>query len=357
MNAKEKSIEERIDQLHADGIIDLHFDMPMDLYEKRDRTNVLATDYLPELEAGNIGVLGAAIYIEDRYMPEMGLRVGLDQIARVYAEAEQCTRFAICKNYQEILHARKDRKIALLITMEGIEPLGTDLGLLRVFYQLGVRAIGLTHARRNAAGDGAVFAPTGSSRDGLTGFGRDIVRQCEALRVIVDLAHISPAGFEDILAITTKPPIVSHTNARRYYDIERNISDDQIRMIGERRGVIGINSVLVSPKEEESTLDRYIDHIEHVVNLIGVECVAIGFDFFEFIYRQWPESARKELAAKFTTPHFIPELSNHSHARNLTRRLIERGFSDENIAKILRDNWMRIVKECVAARPAVAPYP
>jgi len=345
MTAIEKSIEARIDQLHADGIVDLHFDMPMDLYEKRDRTNVLATDYLPELEAGNIGVLGAAIYIEDRYMPEMGLRVALDQIARVYAEAEQCTRFAICKSCQEILDARKDRKIALLITMEGVEPLGTDLELLRVLYELGVRAIGLTHARRNAAGDGGVFAPTGSSRDGLTGFGRDVVRQCEALGMIVDLAHINPAGFEDILTLTKKPPIVSHTNARKYYDIERNISDEQIKMIGKRRGVIGVNSVLVSPNKEESTLDRYIDHIEHVVNLIGVECVAIGFDFFEFIYRQWPESARKELAAKFTTPHFIPDLSNHSHARNLTRKLIEHGFSDENIEKILRDNWMRIFKQ------------
>src|SRR5216110_2493708 len=119
MNSKQ-SIEERIDRLHAGGVVDLHFDLPMDLYEKRDRKNVLETDFLPELEAGNIGVLGVAIYIEDRYMPEMGLRVGLDQIARVYAEAEQCTRFAICKNYQEILHARKDRKIALLITMEGV---------------------------------------------------------------------------------------------------------------------------------------------------------------------------------------------------------------------------------------------
>ncbi len=345
MTAIEKSIEARIDQLHADGIVDLHFDMPMDLYEKRDRTNVLATDYLPELEAGNIGVLGAAIYIEDRYMPEMGLRVALDQIARVYAEAEQCTRFAICKSCQEILDARKDRKIALLITMEGVEPLGTDLELLRVLYELGVRAIGLTHARRNAAGDGGVFAPTGSSRDGLTGFGRDVVGQCEALGMIVDLAHINPAGFEDILTLTKKPPIVSHTNVRKYYDIERNISDEQIKMIGKRRGVIGVNSVLVSPNKEESTLDRYIDHIEHVVNLIGVECVAIGFDFFEFIYRQWPESARKELAAKFTTPHFIPDLSNHSHARNLTRKLIEHGFSDENIEKILRDNWMRIFKQ------------
>jgi membrane dipeptidase len=345
MSATEKSVEERIDRLHAGGVVDFHFDMPMDLYEKRDRTNVVTTDYLPELEAGNIGVLGAAIYVEDRYLPEMGLRVALDQIARLYGEAAECARFAICKSFQQILDARKNRKIVLLITMEGAEPLGTDVDLLRVFYELGVRAIGLTHARRNAAGDGGIFAPTGSPRHGLTAFGRDVIRQCEALGVIVDLAHINPAGFEEIFAITTKPVIVSHTNPRHYYDIERNVSDEQIKMIGERCGVIGVNSVLVSPNKEESTLDRYIDHIEHVANLIGIDGVGIGFDFFEFIYRQWPESKRKEVAAKFTTPHFIPDLTNHAHSRDLTRRLIERGFSDKQIEKILRGNWMRIFKQ------------
>src|SRR5437899_9064477 len=151
--------------------------------------------------------------------------------------------------------------------MEGIEPLGTDLDLLRVFHELGARAIGLTHARRNAAADGGVFAPSGSLRNGLTGFGRDVVQECEALGIVVDLAHINPAGFEDILAITTKPPIVSHTNARKYYDIERNISDEQIKMIGERRGVIGRNSILVSPTKADSRLDRSIAKIPHVVKL------------------------------------------------------------------------------------------
>src|SRR5437868_702067 len=345
MTAKEKSIEERIDRLHADGVVDCHFDMPMDLYEKRNRTNVVATDYLPELETGNIGILGAAIYIEDRYLPEIGLRVALDQTARLYAEAEQGARVAICKSYQEILGARKDRKIALLITMEGVEPLGTDLDLLRVFYELGVRSIGLTHARRNAAGDGGVFAPTGSSGDGLTAFGRDVVQACEALGVIVDLAHINPAGFDEILAITTKPPIISHTNARKYYDIERNIGDEQIKRIGARGGVIGVNSVLVSPRKEESTLDRYIDHIEHIIDLIGINGVGIGFDFFEFIYRQWSEAERTAFHQKFPRVHVIADLANHAHARNFTRRLIERAFRDDQIEKILFRNWMRIFEQ------------
>src|SRR5213594_1468731 len=141
MTDPEKSMEQRIDQLHADGVVDLHFDMPMDLYEKRNRTKVLRTDFLPELKAGNIGVLGVATYIEDRYLPEMGLRVALDQISRLYTEAEGSRRFAICKSYESILNARKAREIALLITMEGVEPLGADRDLLRTFYELGVRAI------------------------------------------------------------------------------------------------------------------------------------------------------------------------------------------------------------------------
>jgi len=323
----------------------MHFDLPMDLYEKRERRDVVETEFLPEFDAGNISVVGAAIYIEDRYLPEAGLRVALDQIARLYAETAASERVAICKSFREIQTARERDNIAFLITMEGVEPLGTDLNQLRVFYELGVRSIGLTHARTNTAGHGGVFAASGSPAEGLTAFGREIVRECETLGIMFDLAHINPAGFEEILSITTKPPIVSHTNVREYYDIERNISDEQIKMIGERHGVIGVNSILVSPREEESTLDRYVDHIEYITKLIGIDGVGIGFDFFEFIYRQWPEARQKELAAKLTKPQFISGLTNHSHARNLTRRLIERGFADADIEKILRTNWLRIFKE------------
>ena len=345
MAAANNEIEERIRRLHQPGLIDLHFDLPMDLYEKRTRQNVLTTDFLPDLAAGDIGVVGVALYLEDRYLPEMGLRVALDQIARLYAEADQSDRFAICKSYREILQARATGKIALLITMEGVEPLGSDLDLLRVFHELGLRSLGLTHMRRNAAGAGALFSASGSPNDGLTAFGREVIRECERLGIIVDLAHISPAGFNQIFEITTKPLIVSHTNARRYYDIERNISDEQIKMVGERGGVIGINAVLVSPHKEEATLDRYVDHIEYVRDFIGIEGVAIGFDFFEFIYRQWSAEEQAAFVKKFKHAHFVPELSNHSQSRALTRRLIERGFTDEEIERILYRNWMRIFEQ------------
>jgi membrane dipeptidase len=338
--------EQRIARLHAPGIVDLHFDLLLDLYETRKRPGTLTAHYLPEFEAGDIGIIGVAIYVEDRYLPELGLRVALDQIARLYAEVENAAeRFAICKTFDEITRARAANKIALLITMEGVEPLGDDIDLLRAFFELGVRSVGLTHARRNAVGSGGIFAPSGSPRDGLTAFGREIVRESERLGIIIDLAHINPKGFEDIVHLTTKPLIASHTNARRFYDIERNISDDQIKIIGQRGGVIGLNAILVSPNPQESTLDRYIDHIDHIVDLIGIDGVGLGFDFCEYLFQQLPASVREELAAKLTTPHFISDLTNHSQTRALTRKLIHRGFTDEQIEKILYRNWLRILRE------------
>src|SRR5918996_2075044 len=112
MRAMNDPIEERIERLHTGGIIDMHFDLPMDLYEKRQRRDVLETEILPEFDAGNVSVIGAAIYIEDRYVPEAGLRVALDQIARLYAEAAASERFVICKNYREIQEAHETGRIA-----------------------------------------------------------------------------------------------------------------------------------------------------------------------------------------------------------------------------------------------------
>jgi len=338
-------IEGKIASLHADRLIDMHFDLPLSLFLSRPRQHVIGTDFLPEFEAGDIGLLGVALYVEDKHLGERALQVALEQVALLKAELLSAPQFVLCRTFAEIERARAEGRIALVLTMEGAEPLGEDLFLLQIFYELGLRAISLTHARVNAAAAGGIFAASGSPASGLTSFGRELVQECERLGIILDLAHINPAGFEEICSLTTKPLIVSHTNARKFYDMERNISDEQIRMIGARGGVIGINAILVSPKKEEATLDRYVDHIEHVANLIGIDGVGIGFDFCEFLWRQLPDAEREAMQAKLTTPRFLPDLGNHSHARNLTRKLIERRFSDEQIVKILRGNWLRVLRQ------------
>src|SRR3954451_23761219 len=174
----EETIEEHIDHLHSNGLIDMHFDLPMDLYENRERKGMVESEFLPQFEAGDMGVIGVAVFIEDRYLPDKAKEVAKSQIALLQAEVDLCPRFAICKSYREIQKARGSGRIALVITMEGVEPLGSNLDELRAFYDLGVRSVGLTHARKNAAANGAIFASTGSPTDGLTSFGRDVVREC-----------------------------------------------------------------------------------------------------------------------------------------------------------------------------------
>jgi membrane dipeptidase len=333
--------------LHEGGLVDMHFDLPLGLFWNRTRRNIIATDFLPELEAGDIVLLGVALYVEDKYLPDQALRVALDQVALLHTEVEITPRLMLCRSFADIQRAQAEGRIGFILTMEGAEPLGNDPYLLQIFHQLGLRMISLTHARTNAAAAGGIFASAGSPSAGLTSFGRELVAECDRLSILLDLAHINAAGFDEICALTKRPVIVSHTNVRHFYDVERNISDDQIKMIGTRGSVIGINAILVSANKEEATLNRYIDHIEYVANLIGVDGVGIGFDFCEFLWRQMPAAEREELEAKLTRPQFLAELTNHSHSRNVTRKLIERGFQDEEITKILRGNWLRVLQDAL----------
>ncbi len=339
------ALESRINALHSIGIVDMHFDLLMDLYEKRKRANVLRDDFEAQFDAGGIGVIGAAIYIDEAYLPEQALRVALDQIARLYIEVESNPRFAICKTYADIVTARKQNKFALLITMEGVEPLGTDMNLLRVFYELGVRSIGITHARRNMAADGGLFSANTSSRHGLAPFGKLLVQEMEKLNLIIDLAHLNPAGVDDVLQMTNKPLIFSHTNPRKFFDIDRNASDDHIRAVGARGGVIGVNGALVGAAPGQATIDMFIDNVEYMVELTSMDSVAIGFDFFKFIWEQWTPAQQAALRAYLHEPQFVTDMDHHAHARSLTRRLLERGWQDADIAKLYNGNWMRVLEQ------------
>ncbi len=341
-----QSFQERVPRLRQLRWIDFHFDLPLGLFWNRDRSNVIATDFIPSFESGRVGLLGVAVYVEDKYLPSGdALRVALDQVALLRAEVENNPRLFLCQSYSDIQKAEADGRIGFILTMEGVEPLGEDLNLLRIFYDLGLRSISLTHARKNAAAAGGIFAPSGSPAGGLTDFGRELVHECERLGIILDLAHINASGFNEIYHLTTKPLIVSHTNARKFYDVERNISDEQIRMIGVRGGVIGVNAILVSPRKAEATLDRYLDHIEHIIELIGLDGVGIGFDFCHFLWQQMPAEELEELERKLTRPYFLPELKDHSQTDNLLRKLVERGFRDEEIEKIARGNWLRVLSQ------------
>jgi len=210
-------------------VVDAHSDLLNDLLERRavDGKGLLESVWLPAMQAGGIDLRVAAIFSFAEFVPELALRRALDQVAALFAELEESPGARLCTTYSDILQAKADGKRGFILGMEGVEPLGADLALLRVFYTLGVRVMGLTHALRNSAADGASFAPKKTGQQGgLSDFGVSLVEQAQAMGIVIDVSHLNDPGFWDVIEFTTRPIIASHSNCRALKDHPRNLTDE-----------------------------------------------------------------------------------------------------------------------------------
>lgn len=166
----------------------------------------------------------------------MGLRKALGQISYLYEEVQESPeKLMICYNGEDMERAKQMGKIGFLLSIEGAEPIGTDLSLLRVFYELGVRNLGLVWSRRNAVGDGSFFQPIREGRKGgITSFGVKVIEEAEKLGITIDVSHLNDEGFWDVMEISKKPIIASHSNARSLCSTMRNLTDEQILAIASK---------------------------------------------------------------------------------------------------------------------------
>ena len=335
-------------------VVDAHYDLLSDVFRLRTQgeRKVVERFYLDDLRASGINVLICSLFVNDRYLPEMALRVVLDQIGMLHCEMEESPGlFSLCRNAAEVRKTVEAGRIALLLSFEGIEPIGKDLTLLRVFHELGVRFLGLTWSRRNYAADGSHFRPVPEGLPGgLTAFGVSVVEEAERMGMVIDVSHLNDAGFADMLRFAAKPFIASHSNARSVCGVMRNLTDDQIKELASRGGVMGLNNMMnfvypQKPGQEEKLRDpsfrpelevsegrpRYegfYKHIRHVVDLVGADHIGFGFDLCEF---EKPEEER--VASIFPTyRHTVPFVQS-----------LEREFSREIAEKIRGGNWMRII--------------
>jgi membrane dipeptidase len=328
-------------------IIDGHFDLLMDVTIQRERgkRKVIESDFLSTFDVGGVHSIVSAIFVDDCFLPEMGLRKALQQISALHAEADESPeKIKVCKNVEDLTTAREDGKIGFVLSLEGAEPLYNDLSLLRGFYELGVRLIGLVWSRRNWVGDGCHFSPVREGRKGgITDFGVQLIEEAEKLGMIIDVSHLNDEGFWDVMEIAKKPVIASHSNCRTLAKSMRNLTDDQIKAIASTDGVIGMNAVnlFVSEKDEESDIEHLIDHIDHIARLVGVQHIGLGFDFMDpFMKYVSPESSLATMARK---PFDV--FKGHSCVPELIRCLMKRGYKEEAIEQILGKNFIRVYKE------------
>ncbi|MBA4495585.1 dipeptidase [Paenactinomyces guangxiensis] len=327
-------------------VVDAHFDLLMDVEVQRGygRKKIIETNYLPEFLRGGVNTIVSSVFVDSNFVPEMSLRKALNQISALYAEADESPeKIMICKKYDDIVTAKKEGKVGFILSLEGAEPLYNDLSLLRIFYELGVRIIGLVWSRRNYVGEGSHFSPVREGkRGGITDFGVQLIKEAEKMGIVIDVSHLNDEGFWDVMQFVDKPVIASHSNCRSIANTMRNLTDEQIQAIAAKDGVIGMNatSFFTADTDEKADVEHLLDHVDHIAGLVGVKHIGLGLDLCEnFMKYVSPEN----LAMIPRKPFDV--VKGHSALPQLTEGLGRRGYSDGEIELILGKNFIRVFAE------------
>lgn len=240
-------------------------------------------------------------------------------------------------SYEDILNNQKNGLMSAMLTLEEGAVVNNDLAILRNYYRLGVRMITLTWNHPNGIGYPNLISTKEfkdlyhlNTEDGLTDFGIAYVKEMERLGIIIDVSHLSDAGFYDVLKYTTKPFVASHSNARSVCGVARNMSDDMIKQLAKRNGVMGINFCgdFLKPSSHGgmcSCIEDMVKHILYIKELVGIDYVGLGSDF---------DGIDQNL-----------ELADASMMPQLAAALQEAGFSENEIEKVFYKNVLRVYSQ------------
>ncbi|HEX5495560.1 MAG TPA: membrane dipeptidase [Mycobacteriales bacterium] len=241
-----------------------------------------------------------------------------------------------------------DGVLRFLLHLEGGSPLEGSPHALEALFELGLRSVQPTWNLRNELGDGVGER---DSSGGLTRFGVRVVRRMRELGMLVDLAHMAESTFWHTLSVTDGtdgPVVVSHANARAVYDHPRNLSDDQIRAVAERGGVVGVHTLPTFVGAGQPTVGHLLDHVRHLVDVAGIEHVAFGGDF---VACDGPRPAREALFHDpREAPPTLPGLSEAHELVTFTTGLLSVGFDEKEAAAILGGNSARVLRSVLPVR-------
>ena len=245
----------------------------------------------------------------------------------------------IVKKSEDFDIAKENNKIAVLIGMEGLQAIEDNIDDIERLYSLGIRHASLTWNEENKLATGA----KGSVNRGLTEDGIKLVKKMESLGIVIDVSHANEKTFWDICKVTTKPFIASHSNCRSLCDVPRNLTDNQLREIAKRNGVVGLNSYgeFVSFDIKKRTVEHLVDHIDHMVEIMGINHIGLGFDFAEYLN----SDTLKHYTNSYT--YGVKGLEDTTKAKNIITELERRGYDKEDIEKISYKNFYRVIKEII----------
>jgi membrane dipeptidase len=376
-SAQTKVDPARLDRLLRRAVVlDLHDDttqmMVDEGYDLTQRHEFGQVD-VPRMREGHVTGVFLSIWTDAvRYTPTESIRRALEQIEAVRGEiARHPAELALATTAEQVLAAKKRGQVAILMGVEGGHTIDADLAVLRAYFDLGARYLTLTHTEHTPWADTSSHP---AAHNGLTDFGRQVVREMNRMGMMVDISHVSDKTFYDAVETSAAPVIASHSSCRALADVPRNMTDDMLRALAKNGGVVHINYFegfldrdfmdrLGAMKDEQTQADaregespkfgdraklgpatrainaqrsaklgrlplsRLLDHFDHAVKVAGVDHVGLGSDF----------DGADDL--------FPKGMEDISKIPNLARGLAERGYSDEDILKILGGNTLRAMRE------------
>ena len=320
-------------KLHQDSIVfDGHCDTLLEILSgkcKFGERSAKGHIDLPRLREGGVTAQVFAIYLEDQYLPAGAVKQTLRLLDALHRElAAHPDAFTLATQAADIEAAKRAGKVAAVVGLEGAEALEGDLGTLRMFYRLGVRLLTVAWSRRNQAADGVGEARTGG---GLTNFGLQMVQECNRLGVLLDISHLAPAGVRDVLEASKQPVIASHSNAHALCGHARNLTDEQLLAVARKGGVVCVVfvPVFITALRKDASLERLLDHIDYIVRVAGIDHVGLGSDFDGF------------------GPPPPVGLEDVTRMPGITAGLVQRGYSEADVRKILGENFLRVFRKVV----------
>ncbi|MYC15130.1 MAG: membrane dipeptidase [Gemmatimonadetes bacterium] len=297
------------------------------------------------LRAGNITAINATVATWENFLQTMA---HLSVWMRRFRERDDILQV---KETADIYAAKEQGKTGIILSFQNASPIENELDRLGLFLALGVRVIQLTYHETNLLGSGCWERTDG----GLSNFGVDAVREMNRLGIVIDLSHVGPKTTMDAIEMSEQPVAITHANARSFCNHPRNKEEDALKLLAEKGGVVGATSYAhFLPKGFDSTVEDFVDAIDDMVERVGVDHVAIGTDsthdqpleFWHYIGSQQGTKFPSTFAdgsVPYTELSFQPKgIDSPAEFPNLAEALVNRGYSAEDITKLLGGNWMNL---------------
>ncbi|AIY20088.2 dipeptidase [Pimelobacter simplex] len=299
--------------------------------------------WLPQLRAGGVDLQVLPVFIDDPYRPEGALRHTLRMVEAAHRVAEgNADEVALCRDGAEVDRALAEGRIALVLALESAPGVGDDVELLATLHRLGVRVASIAHFGRTMLADGSSEDDAGSR---LTRAGVEALAEMERLGMMFDLSHLGLGGVDHVLELATRPLIATHSSARALLDHHRNLGDTQLRAIAATGGVVCVNFFAPYLHATDHSIDRLVDHLEHVVDVAGIAHVGIGPDFVKEVLADTQPPCCEPVPGDDIPPDaYIPGLEGPAGLPLVTEALLRRGWAEDDVVAVLGANVQRLFR-------------